>query len=125
MAEETPHPVGGSDYPCTLREFDERFLSEASCADYLLRVCWPDDFRCPACGATGGMDDSPGTASTRWMRSANIADSGDDFRGNAEAVVALVPGRVAHGEPETRGQCPGGTEDTWSWQLPDGLDVAP
>lgn len=52
MAEEAAHSVGGIDYPRTLREFDEWFPSETACADYLLRVRWPDGFRCPACGAT-------------------------------------------------------------------------
>ena len=73
----------------------------------------------------GGMDDGPGPASMRWMRSPNIADRGDDFRGDAEAVAALVPGDVVRDEPEAWGQCPGRAKDTWSWQLPDGVDLAP
>ncbi len=48
--QDRPHPVGGVDYPRTLREFDEWFSSEAACAEYLRRLRWPDGFRCPACG---------------------------------------------------------------------------
>jgi hypothetical protein len=32
------HPVGGIDYPRTLREFDERFSSEAAGVEYFRRV---------------------------------------------------------------------------------------
>ena len=43
------HPVGGKDYPRTLQEFDEFFLSEAACTDFLRRLRWPDGFLCPVC----------------------------------------------------------------------------
>lgn len=46
------HPVGGVDYPRTLREFDQWFSSEAACAEYVRRLRWPDGFRCPGCGGT-------------------------------------------------------------------------
>ena len=46
----TSHPVGGVDYPRTLQEFSEWFPSQASCAEYLRRLRWPDGFRCPGCG---------------------------------------------------------------------------
>ncbi len=52
MSENRPYPVGGVDYPRTLQEFDEWFLSEAACADYLRRLRWRDGFRCPACSGT-------------------------------------------------------------------------
>ena len=41
------HPVGGMDYPGTLRKFDEWFTSEEACAVYLRRVRWSKGFRCP------------------------------------------------------------------------------
>ena len=52
MAEDAPHPVGGIDYPRTLKEFDEWFPTEAACADFVRRFRWPDGFRCPPCGGT-------------------------------------------------------------------------
>jgi transposase-like protein len=38
------------DYPRDLIEFEARFSTEEACRDYLLRLRWPDGFRCPACG---------------------------------------------------------------------------
>lgn len=35
--------------PATLEEFQRRFVTEPACRDYLIRVRWPDGFRCPAC----------------------------------------------------------------------------
>ena len=49
MSDVPRHPVGGTDYPRTLQEFDEWFPSEEACADYLRRLRWPDGFRCPSC----------------------------------------------------------------------------
>src|SRR5512134_106205 len=52
MIENAPHPVGGIDYPRTLKEFDEWFASEAACAEFVRRARWPDGFRCPSCAET-------------------------------------------------------------------------
>jgi len=38
------------DYPRTLEEFDAWFATEKACRDYLVRLRWPDGFRCPRCG---------------------------------------------------------------------------
>ena len=37
------------DYPRTLAEFEKRFSTEAGCREYLIRMRWPDGFRCPKC----------------------------------------------------------------------------
>lgn len=37
------------DYPETLLEFEQRFASEEACREYLLKLRWPDGFRCPRC----------------------------------------------------------------------------
>lgn len=42
------------DFPKTLVEFDERLGSEEACRVYLMRLRWPEGFRCPACGHPGG-----------------------------------------------------------------------
>lgn len=39
--------------PRTLLEFQTMFPDEASCADYMERVRWPDGFVCGSCGAKG------------------------------------------------------------------------
>jgi transposase-like protein len=38
------------DYPRTLAEFEARFAKEEACRDYLLRLRWPEGFKCPRCG---------------------------------------------------------------------------
>lgn len=40
------------DYPRNLREFEQRFSTEAACGDYLMTLRWPEGFRCPACGGS-------------------------------------------------------------------------
>jgi len=38
------------DYPKTLIEFEQRFSTEEACIEYLLKLRWPEGFRCPRCG---------------------------------------------------------------------------
>ena len=38
------------DYPRTLEEFEGRFVTEQSCREYLMQLCWPRGFTCPRCG---------------------------------------------------------------------------
>ncbi len=38
------------DYPQDLAAFDRFFPTEDACRAYLVRLRWPDGFRCPACG---------------------------------------------------------------------------
>ena len=38
------------DFPRNQGEFDAQFGSEEACRAYLVRLRWPDGFRCPACG---------------------------------------------------------------------------
>ena len=51
MDEQRPHPIGGIDYPRTLQEFDDWFATEDKCANYLMRLRWPQGFSCPGCGS--------------------------------------------------------------------------
>lgn len=51
MGEQISYPVGGTDYPQTIQEFDEWFATEDGCAKYLMRMRWPQGFRCPRCGS--------------------------------------------------------------------------
>ena len=51
MDEQRPHPAGGVDYPRTLQEFDDWFATEDNCANYLMRLRWPQGFSCPGCGS--------------------------------------------------------------------------
>ena len=40
------------DYPRDLLEFEARFSTPAACREYLIRLRWPEGFRCPRCGGT-------------------------------------------------------------------------
>jgi transposase-like protein len=40
------------EYPRNQAEFEAQFGTEAACRAYLLRLRWPDGFRCPRCGST-------------------------------------------------------------------------
>jgi len=44
--------VAGIDYPRSIQEFGSLFADEASCRAYLVRLRWPNGFRCPRCGST-------------------------------------------------------------------------
>src|SRR3990167_2421497 len=37
-------------YPKTVHEFEEWFLSEKACREYLINIRWPMGFQCPRCG---------------------------------------------------------------------------
>ena len=38
------------DYPKTMIEFEQRFISEDACREYLYQMRWPDGFVCSRCG---------------------------------------------------------------------------
>ena len=40
------------EYPRTLQELEERFMTEEACRDYLARLRWGRGFVCPACDGT-------------------------------------------------------------------------
>jgi transposase-like protein len=37
------------DYPATLLDFERRFATDDACREYLVRLRWPEGFRCPRC----------------------------------------------------------------------------
>src|SRR6267154_2572448 len=37
------------DYPLTVQEFESRFSTEEACRAYMVKLRWPDGFRCPKC----------------------------------------------------------------------------
>lgn len=37
------------DYPKTISEFEEWFVSEETCREYVFKLRWPNGFRCPRC----------------------------------------------------------------------------
>ena len=85
------HPVGWIDYPRTLEEFDEWFPSEAACVDFLVFVGLMVSAVRPL---QLGVDDGSGPTAMCGMPASDISDRGDDLRGYAQAVAALVSGDV-------------------------------
>ena len=39
-----------ADFPTTIDEFQEQFITEEACLRYLEKIRWPDGFSCPNCG---------------------------------------------------------------------------
>lgn len=48
------------DYPTTLLDFERQFGTDEACRDYVVRLRWPDGFRCPRCDARRGWPRSKG-----------------------------------------------------------------
>lgn len=47
-------------FPCTLLEFEHWFRTEEACRDYLIRLRWPEGFRCPSCLGSAAWRTSKG-----------------------------------------------------------------
>ena len=86
MIENAVHPVGGVDYPRTLKEFDEWFPSEAACADFLRRVRWPEGFRCPVCGKTVAWMTARGQLRCAGCQRQTSATAGTIFEGTRKPL---------------------------------------
>ena len=65
-------PVGGVDYPRTYQEFRAWFPDDASCADYLARLRWPEGFRCPVCGGDKAWQTATSTGSVPVRRKTSL-----------------------------------------------------
>lgn len=65
-------------YPRTAAEFNRRFSMEEACWDYLVKLRWPEGFRCPDCGSTKA-----------WLTSTKL------FRcGACESAVSVTAGTI-------------------------------
>lgn len=56
-------------YPTTLLEFEQWFRTEDACREYLIRLRWPDGFRCAQCGHQSAWRTARGLlhcANCRW-----------------------------------------------------------
>jgi transposase-like protein len=80
------HPVGGVDYPRTLAEFDEWFLSEAACLAYLRRLRWGAAFECPACGHPHAWETARGLLRCRSCARQTSVTAGTLFEGTRKPL---------------------------------------
>src|SRR5437588_11084823 len=92
------------DYPRNLAEFEARFSIEAACREYLVRLRWPDGFRCPRCG---GRKDWPVRGLLRQCAGCGYQSSvtaGTIFQDTRKPLTVLVSGDVGRHQPEERCQ---------------------
>lgn len=68
------------DYPRTILELEERFLTEEACREYLMRLRWPTGFVCPRCQAEGGWPATRGRVVCRACRYQASATAGTVFQ---------------------------------------------
>lgn len=68
------------DYPRTILELEERFLTEEACREYLMRLRWPTGFVCPRCQAEGGWPATRGRVVCRACRYQASVTAGTVFQ---------------------------------------------
>src|SRR5712671_99279 len=86
------------EYPRNLTEFEALFATEEACRAYLVRLRWPDGFRCPRCG--GGKS---------WTVRGVLLECAacgcqTSVTGHADPAACLVPCHVVGDHPEERCQ---------------------
>ena len=70
--------MGAMEYPRTAAEFNRQFSTEEACWDYLVKLRWPEGFRCPDCGSPKA-----------WLTSNKL------FRcGACESAVSVTAGTI-------------------------------
>jgi len=89
------------DYPRNRAEFEARFSTETVCREYLVKLRWPDGFRCSRCGGRKSWP-VPGILLQCAGCGPELCDSGDDLPGHAQTADALVSDDGGCGEPEER-----------------------
>jgi transposase-like protein len=67
------------DYPRTLMEFKERFITEAACLQYLVALRWPNGFRCPKCDHNEAWETKRGLFQCRKCRHQTSVTAGTIF----------------------------------------------
>ena len=68
------------DYPRTILELEDRFLTEEACREYLMRLRWPTGFVCPRCQTVGGWAATRGRVVCRACRYQASVTAGTVFQ---------------------------------------------
>ncbi len=68
------------DYPRTILELEERFLTDEACREYLMRLRWPAGFVCPRCQTEGGWPATRGRVVCRACRYQASVTAGTVFQ---------------------------------------------
>jgi transposase-like protein len=67
------------DYPRTVMQFKERFITEAACIQYLVSLRWPDGFCCPECDHNEAWETKRGLFQCRKCRRQTSVTAGTIF----------------------------------------------
>jgi len=103
--------------PGILTELESNFSTEEACRAYLVRLRWPDGFRCPRCGHGRSWPVTRVLLEVRELRRANFGDSGNDLPGHPNPFAALVPRHVVGNDAEERSQRVGTATSTGAEKL--------
>lgn len=76
------------EYPKNLEELEETFSTEESCENYLIKLRWPDGFRCPACGHAEAWRLGNGLFKCMDCSRKTSVTSGTLFEGTRKPLVA-------------------------------------
>lgn len=76
------------EYPKNLEELEETFSTEESCENYLIKLRWPEGFRCPACGHDGAWRLGNGLFKCMDCGRKTSVTSGTLFEGTRKPLVA-------------------------------------
>jgi transposase-like protein len=123
MGQDIHFPIGGTDYPRTLQEFDKWFSTETDCLNYIQRLRWPNGFVCPECQSTKSWQMSTGLIRcTECKRKVSVL-AGTTFHGTRKPlkvwfqamwyITSQKLGGSALGLKRVLGL--GGYQTAWSW----------
>jgi transposase-like protein len=111
------------DYPRTVLEFDERFVDEKACRDYLADLRWPNGFVCDRCGTNAYWPVGPLLYQCKGCGRQVSATAGTIFHGTRKPlttwfraiwwVVTQKNGASALGMQRILGL--GSYETAWTW----------
>jgi len=79
----SPH---GRNYPRSIKEFDEWFVTERDCIEYLAHIRWPDGFRCPMCGEAKSCRTGRGTFKCNACQRQTSPTAGTIFQGTRKPL---------------------------------------
>ena len=123
MGQDLHFPIGGTDYPRTLQEFDKWFANETDCLNYIQRLRWRDGFICPECQSLKGWQMSTGLIRCAECKRKVSVLAGTTFHGTRKPlkvwfqamwyITSQKLGGSALGLKRVLGL--GGYQTAWSW----------
>jgi hypothetical protein len=111
------------DYPRNLAEFEARFSNDAACREYLVRLRWPNGFRCPRCGGRKSWPVGDVLLQCSGCNYQSSVTAGTIFQDTRKPLTLWFRAMWAITREERR-QCHRTPTGAGVGQLPDGLDLA-